>query len=84
MDLASLYVVDLSICWRAEAFLARVSAISLPGMLQWEGIHCMATVWVRVREASTEDSSFSSVSLPEFKACRTDRESVRKTMFVEL
>ena len=52
----SILVLDLSICFTVACdtgfglcslvapFFARVSALSLPGMLQWLGIHCMNKV----------------------------------------
>ena len=55
--------MDLSTCSFVVPSFARESAASLPGMLQWEGIHCRVTAWLLQREARASDMLLWSVSL---------------------
>ena len=75
--------MDLSTCSFIVPFFARESAASLPGRLQWDGIHCRVTAWPLQSEAGAADRSLSSVSLFDWRACRTDKASVRRTTLGE-
>ena len=65
--------MDLSPCFFVVPFFARESAASLPGTLQWDGIHCRMTVWPLQSEARAADRSLSSVSVFDWRACRMDK-----------
>ena len=75
--------MDLSTCSFVVPSFARESAASLPGRLQWDGIHCRVTAWRLQSEARAVDRSLSSVSLFDWRACRTDKVSVRRTILGE-
>ena len=75
--------MDLSTCSFVVSSFARESAASLPGTLQWDGIHCRVTAWPLESEARAADRSLSSVSLFDWRACRMDKVSVRRTTFGE-
>ena len=75
--------MDLSTCSFVVPLFARESAASLPGRLQWDGIHCRVTAWRLQSEARAVDRSLSSVSLFDWRACRMDKASVRRTTLGE-
>ena len=75
--------MDLSTCSFVVPSFARESAASLPGTLQWDGIHCRVTARPLQSEARAADRSLSSVSLFDWRACRTDKASVRRTTLGE-
>ena len=81
--LASVYLVDMSVCSFSDLTFARKSAALFLSMFQWLGIHCMMTVWLVQREARTEHRSFSFVLLPDCGACSMDKASVRITTSLE-
>ena len=70
--------MDLSTCSFVAPSFARESAASLPGTLQWEGIHCRLTAWPLQSEARAAGRSLCSVYLFDWRACRTDRASARR------
>ena len=75
--------MDLSTCSFVVPSFARESAASLPGRFQWDGIHCRVTAWRLQSEARAVDRSLSSVSLFDWRACKTDKASVRRTTLGE-
>ena len=75
--------MDLSTCSFVVPSFARESAASFKGRLQWDGIHCRVTAWRLQSEARAIDRSLSSVSLFDWRACRTDKASVRWTTLGE-
>ena len=71
--------MDLSFWAYVVPSFARVSAVSLPWMPQWDGIHWRITVCFIQRRVMLDIRLFRSVSLPVCTAWRTDRASERKS-----
>ena len=76
--LTSEYVVELSFWAYVVPSFARVYAVSLPWMSQWDGIHWRITVCFIQRRVMLDIRLFRSVSLPVCRARRTDKASERK------